>query len=688
MANLKDKRFRSIKKSHAWISIVMFVIVSLMAAAVIGLFISTFIYYLIDMKISEEYRDVVYMSKMYEKASADGSDDIYGLLDESGRSYLIVSSDGREIHRSGEVTMSGDESTLTLSTLPEKVRVIFDEKTNAFRVGNNGGLVIDLPAVFGDLREFSASEEVDRYDEEYDLDLSTIRDNPDILYLPFWIQTDVTGGVMNVKAFITFNVKDIYLFGTIGIVAAALSLVVFIIMISNIISGIIRRRRTLNVFFTDIVTGGHNWMWFIIKGQQFLKKMKNYSARYAVLNIVFVNYRNFTVCHSIEEGEQMLVRVHRTIGAALNKREIYAHCASSDFAVVMRFTDQDALKRRVESLISSLSTIDSDHRFAFQVGITIIEPDGTPDKSGVPVRRKNLDLELEYNNACTARSALESGDESGIAFFDDKLVEDQKWVDLVQERQESALANEEFMVYYQPKYDPRTDELRGAEALIRWQSPEFGFVPPGRIIPIYEKNGFITEIDHYMIEHVAKDQKAWLDMGLKCVPVSVNVSRAHFIENDLAEQIRDMIDRVGTPHDLIEIELTESAFFDDKKAMISTIAKLKEYGFAVSMDDFGSGYSSLNSLKDMPLDVLKLDAEFFRGDNDNGRGEIVVSEAIKLAKSLNMRTVAEGVEVRDQVDFLASQGCDMIQGYYYAKPMPKNEYRQRMGTVPSEPQQA
>ena len=138
------------------------------------------------------------------------------------------------------------------------------------------------------------------------------------------------------------------------------------------------------------------------------------------------------------------------------------------------------------------------------------------------------------------------------------------------------------------------------------------------------------------------------------------------------------MDNEGTPHDLIEIELTESAFFDDKKALIDTILKLKEYGFMVSMDDFGSGYSSLNSLKDMPLDILKLDAEFFRGDINGGRGEIVISKAISLAKSLNMLTVAEGVEFKEQVDFLAEKGCDMIQGYFFAKPMLGEEYADKM----------
>ncbi len=263
-------------------------------------------------------------------------------------------------------------------------------------------------------------------------------------------------------------------------------------------------------------------------------------------------------------------------------------------------------------------------------------------------------------------------------YFDESLVEEQIWLDKVQEKQQSALDNEEFIVYYQPKYDPSTNELRGAEALIRWNSPEYGFLSPGKFIPIFENNGFITEIDHYMLRHVAGDQKKWLDAGYDCVPVSVNVSRAHFIESDLAEQIRDIVDETGTPHEYIEIELTESAFFDDKVALLNTIGKLKNYGFAVSMDDFGSGYSSLNSLKDLPLDVLKLDAEFFRGDSSDERAKIVVSEAIKLGKSLDMHIVAEGVEIKEQVDFLAGEGCDMIQGYYFAKPMPKEEYEARM----------
>ena len=225
----------------------------------------------------------------------------------------------------------------------------------------------------------------------------------------------------------------------------------------------------------------------------------------------------------------------------------------------------------------------------------------------------------------------------------------------------------------------------GAEALIRWNTPDMGLVPPYKFIPIFEDNGFITHIDDYMLTHVARDQRKWLNEGRKCVPVSVNVSRAHFGQGDLAEYICNLIDREGCPRSLLEIELTESAFFDDENAMITTINRLKSYGFLVSMDDFGSGYSSLNSLKDMPLDILKLDAGFFRGSEDNPRTEIVVSEAIRLAKSLNMKTVAEGVEEKSTVDFLASEGCDMIQGYYYSKPMPREEYENTIIKLPQTP---
>jgi len=260
------------------------------------------------------------------------------------------------------------------------------------------------------------------------------------------------------------------------------------------------------------------------------------------------------------------------------------------------------------------------------------------------------------------------------------------WERKVEDDMDRALVNKEFKVYLQPKMNSAEETLAGAEALVRWIHPEEGFIPPNRFIPIFEQNGFIVKLDDYMLEEVSHLQAQWLSEGRKTVPISVNISRTHFTREDLAEHICRIVDKYGVPHNLIELELTESAFFDDKNLLLDTVRKMQELGFIVSMDDFGSGYSSLNSLKELHLDVLKIDAEFFRGldeesfregNNIEERGLLIVAEVIDLAKKLNMQIVAEGIESREQVDFLVSQECDLIQGYFFAKPMPVEEYAEK-----------
>ncbi|MGN1120448.1 MAG: putative bifunctional diguanylate cyclase/phosphodiesterase, partial [Oscillospiraceae bacterium] len=350
------------------------------------------------------------------------------------------------------------------------------------------------------------------------------------------------------------------------------------------------------------------------------------------------------------------------------RREVCARVEKAEFVLVLRGKDEEELRTRVYELTAKINSGVDAHHLTWHAGIYC-------------PKRTETDIVRGYHYAAAARATIDGQDSTGVAIFTQSMLDEQIWEHKVEERMEQALADEEFEVYLQPKYNPVTSELSGAEALIRWISPTDGFISPGRFIPIFEKNGFITKIDDYMISHAAAQQAKWIAEGKTVVPVSVNVSRAHFAQPNLAEHIRSLVDRYGIPHNVIEIELTESAFFDDKAALLSTVNRLKEYGFEISMDDFGAGYSSLNSLKDLPLDVLKLDAEFFRGEEDAERGKLVVSEAIKLAKSLDMRVVAEGVEKKEQVDFLAGQGCDMIQGFFFAKPMPIDEFEKKHWSV-------
>ena len=676
-AEKSNRQLKKLTKSHPILSIIsaffgylMFSIVMLMAAA--GIF-----YYILDAKLTAEYDTISYFASLYDDGYPVGE-----LLDHDDRSYLIKDADGNDIYEKGEITMSSEEAYVDLSSLGMQIHIFTDAEKRILFPGPFNVLFFNPADLRRELKENKEIEELD--DDEVE--------NLNVVEMPVWIAVDLEdGGQFIGQGHLTANLKDIAILLTVCGIIALFTLVFFTALVVRIIKNLVKQRRLINFFFTDEVTGGRNWMWFLYNVDRFLKKRKNAGKAFAVVHLSIVKYRNYCLCHSISEGEQLLRNIDLRLCYSLGKnnmrrldkrtlkengkREFCAHASSSTFALLLEFNDHDTMRFRIDSIMNELKQVDKDHNFEYQIGVDVIWPSV---RNGRIVKRKNPMLEQHYNNACTAKSKLEISDNSGVMFFDDKLLEEQKWETIVEESQQRALLNNEFLVYYQPKYSPGDEKLKGAEALIRWNHPQYGLISPGRFIPIFEKNGFITNIDHYMISHVAADQKAWLDAGYKCVPVSVNVSRAHFTESDLAEQIRDIVDTAGTPHEYIEIELTESAFFDDKQALINTLEKLKEYGFSVSMDDFGSGYSSLNSLKDMSLDVLKLDADFFRGDADEERKEIVVSEAIRLARALNMRTVAEGVEDKDQVEFLASQGCDMIQGFIFAKPMPAADYMDRM----------
>ncbi len=645
--------YKKVRNTSSWGAIMMYLmLIVLFIAAMV--FIGGFILeYIFETKFAEGYKELENVARWYEYGSDDKK--VMDRIGSGGYDFMVKDSSGKIVYQTGEITCSDEGGEVELSNGRETYTVFADTELGFVYPDGDGGLDVKWKKLF----DWAESHENE-------------------IKVPIWIEIGINGGKQTFigKAYFEINTRDTVLVVDLLSGMIVITVVIIVLAVIRIIRGAVNYRRVTKLFYCDTVTGGHNWIWYVRNGDDKLQSGAAKKYSFAVINLVFRNYRNYCLCHSISEGEELLAKISTVLSAELDKHELCAHATTSNFALLLRFDEQNPLKPRLWDIIKKLQNMDSEHNFDFQIGADLVLPE--ENESGRIVKRKGFSIENAYNNACAARAALGDNEETGIRIFDKGLLEDQKWRDIVQENQWNALDKEEFVVYYQPKYDPRTNTLKGAEALVRWDSAEHGFVSPGRFIPIFEKNGFITEIDHYMIRHAAQDQKAWLDEGYDCVPVSVNVSRAHFAENDLAEQIRDIVDQTGCPHDLIEIELTESAFFDDKKAMIGTIKKLKEYGFAVSMDDFGAGYSSLNSLKDMPLDVLKLDADFFRGENAGERGEIVVSEAIKLAKCLDMRTVAEGIEEKEQVDFLAQQGCDMIQGYYFAKPMPKNEYAEKM----------
>lgn len=688
MAREREKKISKITRGSAWLSIVFYFIAYHVVAALLLAVVAVMFYNMLYAKISSESGSIKYLAKIYEASMRLNGENGLDVLNTDNRPFFVKDLNGNIIYEKGRNTCSDEGINIGIPFIGREVFVYEDTEEDYFKEGLLGfalfnfadkdeersGRLDNIKIDNGEIVEEQAEKvNISLSDPGFGLvSFSSMADE-----IPVWLPVKINGGryTLVAKVSIGMDVDDIELMVALVEVFILVNLLIFVILVFSVIRNIRRQKEITDLLYRDEDTEGRNWMWFLVYAEKTLCKRRNAGRRYALVNLFFVKYRNYCVVHSLEAGKKVLLKAYHTMCGYLGKEAMVAHVSSSSFALLMEYQQQEELKHRLEELIKELEKTDAGHKFTFQAGVALID---ASIKRGRIRKRKDVNLEKDYNDACSARETMEHSEDSGIVFYDDRLMDEQKWIDAVNEHQEKALRNEEFLVYYQPKYSPDTNELRGAEALIRWQSPEYGFVSPGRIIPIFEKNGFITEIDHYMITHVARDQKRWLDQGYKCVPVSVNVSRAHFIEEDLAEQIRDMVDAAGAPRELIEIELTESAFFDDKNALINTINRLKSYGFLVSMDDFGAGYSSLNSLKDMALDVLKLDAEFFRGDADAERKEKVVAAAISLAKSLNMRTVAEGVEDREQVKFLADQHCDMIQGFIFAKPMPGADYEVRM----------
>lgn len=287
---------------------------------------------------------------------------------------------------------------------------------------------------------------------------------------------------------------------------------------------------------------------------------------------------------------------------------------------------------------------------------------------------KTLPVSAMYDRATLAQATVKGRYDKRVAQYTEamrqRLLREQEIVNAMK----GALENHEYEVWFQPQYNHATGALIGAEALVRWRWPGRGLVSPGEFIPVFERNGFIYELDQYVWETACQCLRKWLDEGRRPLPVSVNISRYDLFSPDLVATINRLIKRYRLPVDLLRLEITESAFAQSADQLIAVAGQLIADGFTVEIDDFGSGYSSLNALKDVPANIIKLDMRFLEGSRNTARGGSILESIVRMAKWLGMPVIAEGVESLEQADYLRSIGCLYIQGYLYAKPMPVEEY--------------
>ena len=292
---------------------------------------------------------------------------------------------------------------------------------------------------------------------------------------------------------------------------------------------------------------------------------------------------------------------------------------------------------------------------------------------------RSVPVEQMCDRAMLAANSIKGQYNQFFAVYDDSLRDQLLREQAITDAMETALNEGQFVVYYQPKYSLNDDCMTGAEALVRWIHPEWGFLPPGAFIPLFEKNGFISRLDRYVWERVCAQLRDWKDRGRALLPVSVNVSRADVYQGDLADTLARLVEKYGVDPAYLHLEITESAYAEKPGQIISTVEALRRLGFIVEMDDFGSGYSSLNMLSQMSLDILKLDMKFIQNEIAKPVQQSILNDVVSMAHGLHLSVVAEGVETREQMQRLRAVGCDYVQGYYFAKPMPVAEFEELWG---------
>lgn len=265
-----------------------------------------------------------------------------------------------------------------------------------------------------------------------------------------------------------------------------------------------------------------------------------------------------------------------------------------------------------------------------------------------------------------------------IAVYDDVYREVLMREKAITDVMETALEEGQFIVYFQPKYSLIDNRMVGAEALVRWIHPEWGFMSPGEFIPLFEKNGFIPSLDRFVWDSVCAKICDWKGKGYPLLPISVNVSRADIFQSQLTDIFSGLIKKYGIDPQYVYLEITESAYTERSDQIINTVEDLRKLGFIIEMDDFGSGYSSLNMLSQMSLDVLKLDMQFVQNETKKPLEKSILNDIINMAHRMNLSVVAEGIETRNQMQHLQALGCDYAQGYFFAKPMPVMEYEKML----------
>lgn len=409
----------------------------------------------------------------------------------------------------------------------------------------------------------------------------------------------------------------------------------------------------------------------IYNAERFEQEVKTLLAQdmdtdYAIIRLDFDQFKIINDVLGPDEGDKVLRYVGNVLKEMRTECRDFCYCRiiADVFAICMSY-------RELKEIISLVQKLDG------RIGEYPVKCRLTPNYGIYRITDRTIPVSIMLDYAKLACRSVKGNIINNFAFYIEELREQVVAEMEIERDMENALLQQQFKLYLQPKYDISTGELIGAEALCRWQHPVKGLIPPDSFIPLFEKNGFIVKLDRYMWEETCRTIRKWLDEGRTVHPISLNVSRIHAYNNSFETDILNLVEKYDIPSNLLELELTESAYLDQEEGLYHAMNRLKKKGLLFSVDDFGTGYSSLNMLKSIPVDIVKLDRGFLNETTSSAKGRTIIRNMITMANELNIRVIAEGVESVEQAALLLEMGCDLAQGYYYSRPLSIDDFEQR-----------
>ena len=448
----------------------------------------------------------------------------------------------------------------------------------------------------------------------------------------------------------------------------SLELVAWDFVLKNSSHGVMRLRAGNAIEKSKVRFLEYDFLTGIYGQQKFYQATRELLDQRAGANFAFIHFdidrfRIINTLYGSKEGDRLIHFVAGAIRKVMTAygRGTYGRLGGDVFGMCVPYEDGAAIYHILEGIRAEIRKHSVHYYLETCAGIYLVDD---PDME-VAAMHDNAEIA-----AAQCKGQYMVHDVLYTEEIGQKVLREQHIID----EMDAALAEQQFIVYFQPKYQLKKMAPYGAEALVRWKKPSGEIVLPNEFIPIFERNGFITKLDYYVWEKVCQFIDSELSQGRNPAPISVNVSRVNLYNPDFMDSLIDLIHRYHIPPHYLNLELTESVFSEDAELIQRAVNYLHDAGFTILMDDFGSGYSSLNILKDVDLDVLKIDMKFFSKGNTAEKGAKIIEAVIRMAESLDMMVIAEGVEEKHQVDFLNDLGCDYIQGYYFGRPMSQDQY--------------